>query len=254
MKPIHVASVAAALVLAACAGSEKELTGPQKAAAEAHEQAQKTQEKAEEAHEEAMKAQKDLADSEQADEDARRAQIAADKQADEAAVQAQKAERQANMAAPQPQQRTAGQAAQKGVAEAQGSQPAAPKVIVITAGLLFPTGSAELSPAAKPKLDEVAGALHSQPQANNVVVTGYTDDTGDSKGNLKLSEQRAHAVADYLASQGIPKERITTKGLGMKNPIGNESTADDRAMNRRVDIDVKAVAPSSGQASPQKTP
>jgi outer membrane protein OmpA-like peptidoglycan-associated protein len=141
--------------------------------------------------------------------------------------------------APGPQQ---GAAPNKtGVTEAQGAgganeREAGKKIVVFTSGLLFATNSAEVSTAAKPKLDQVADALKAQPQSNRIEINGYTDDTGSSEGNMHLSQQRAQAVANYLESKGVSKDHISVQGFGSEDPISSDKTVEGRAVNRRVDI------------------
>jgi outer membrane protein OmpA-like peptidoglycan-associated protein len=267
MKPIVsrsravAALVVGSAVISACASSQKELTAPQQAAAQAEEQSQKAQADAQKARDEANKTQKDLADAQQANDEARKAEMTADQKATAASHQASVAEQQAQLAArppaappPAAPPAVAQQAPEKGVAEAQGSHAghdSTGKVTVITASLLFKSGSAELLPSAKPKLDEVAQALSAQPQANNVKVQGYTDSTGTAAINDPLSQERAQAVADYLESKGVPKDRITAEGFGKQDPVSQAQTAEGRALNRRVDI---VIEPVEGKAMPQAEP
>jgi outer membrane protein OmpA-like peptidoglycan-associated protein len=267
MKPIVsrsravAALVVGSAVISACASSQKELTAPQQAAAQAEEQSQKAQADAQKAREEANKTQKDLADAQQANDEARKAEMAANQRATAASHQAGFAEQQAQLAAQPPAApppaappAAAQQTPEKGAAEAQGSHAghdSTGKVTVITASLLFKTGSAELLPSAKPKLDEVAQALSAQPQANNVKVEGYTDSTGTAAINDPLSQERAQAVADYLESKGVPKDRITAEGFGKQDPVSQAPTAEGRALNRRVDI---VIEPVEGKAMPQAEP
>jgi OOP family OmpA-OmpF porin len=249
MKHIFVrAPAVAALFLVACAGSQKNLTDPQKAALKAEEHAQDAQNDAQKARVEASKSQQELFESQQAHEDARRAEIDANQRAQQASYAAGRAEQQAGMAA-----HTAGpppgpppsKEPPKGATEAQGSNAAheAPaKVVVITSGLLFASNSADLSAGSKPKLDDLATVLRKQPDANLVIVEGHTDDIGHKAGNMKLSQQRAQAVADYLERQGVPKDRVQTKALGSQDPASPGKTAEARALNRRVDISVQPAA------------
>jgi outer membrane protein OmpA-like peptidoglycan-associated protein len=255
------ALVVGSAVMTACASSQKELTAPQQAAAQAEEQAQKAQNDAQKARVEADKRGKDLAEAQQTHDQARSAELMADQRATEASRRAAIAEAQAGLAArpaatpPAPAaQAQAGAPAQagpqkseKGVAEAQG--PA--KVTVITTSLLFKTGSAELSSSAKSQLDDVAKALSAEPQANNVKVQGYTDDVGSSAVNDPLSMKRAEAVSGYLQSQGVPKDRISAKGFGVKDPVSTANTTEGRALNRRVDV---VIEPVEGRAMPQGQP
>jgi len=71
-----------------------------------------------------------------------------------------------------------------------------------------------------------------------IYVGGHTDSLGDAQENLALSQKRAQAVADFLASGGIPKEKITAKGYGSKYPVAPNTSAKNRAKNRRIDIEV----------------
>jgi outer membrane protein OmpA-like peptidoglycan-associated protein len=261
-KPRAVAAlVVGSAALSACASSQKELTAPQQAAAQAEEQAQKAQNEAQKARETSDKTQQDLAEAQQTHNEAKQAELMADQRATEASRRAAVAEAQAGLAAkpaaippaPQAQGGPAQEGAQKsekGVAEAQGHQ-GGEKVKIITASLLFKTGSSDLMPSAKSQLDEVAQALNVQPQANNVKVQGYTDSTGSAAINDPLSEKRAQAVADYLESKGVSKDRITTEGFGKQDPVSTANTTEGHALNRRVDI---VVEPVEGRAMPQAEP
>lgn len=137
-------------------------------------------------------------------------------------------------------------AAQQGSAE----KPAQPSqtLVVITSGLLYPTGGTEISDAAKPRLNEIATTLQTQPESSTIFVQGHTDDVGSSEANLKLSAVRAQGVADYLEAQGVPKDRIVVRALGQQLPISDKKTAEARAVNRRVDI---MVQPAVGAAEQQ---
>jgi outer membrane protein OmpA-like peptidoglycan-associated protein len=257
------ALVVGSAVMTACASSQKQLSAPQQAAAQAEEQAQKAQNDAQKAREQANKTQKDLAEAQQTNDQARAAELMADQRATEASRRASIAEAQAGLAARPaaippapaaqaqagaPAQQPGAQKGEKGVAEAQGQQP---KVTVITTSLLFKTGSAELSSAAKSQLDEVAHALSAQPQANNVKVEGYTDNVGSAAINDPLSMKRAQAVSSYLQSKGVPKDRISAEGFGEKDPVSKSNSTEGRALNRRVDV---VISPVEGRAMPQAEP
>jgi outer membrane protein OmpA-like peptidoglycan-associated protein len=69
-------------------------------------------------------------------------------------------------------------------------------------------------------------------------VSGHTDNVGGTSANLKLSEQRAKAVADYIVKSGIEKSRLEYKGYGSSQPIAPNDKADGRAMNRRVEFKI----------------
>ena len=103
----------------------------------------------------------------------------------------------------------------------------------VTRQLTFRTNSAELSDADMLVLDEMAANLT---RLNFVsgVIEGHTDSTGAESYNQGLSERRAQSVADYLASKGISRDRLQVVGRGESEPIGDNKTADGRALNRRV--------------------
>ena len=102
-------------------------------------------------------------------------------------------------------------------------------------GVSFGFDKDELSPQAKMNLDEDLQKLSSQPNLG-ISVKGYTDSTGPEEYNQKLSERRAQAVHDYLASKGVSPERMKTYGYGESQPVADNSTAEGRALNRRAEI------------------
>ncbi|RLE18638.1 MAG: OmpA family protein, partial [Actinobacteria bacterium] len=67
-------------------------------------------------------------------------------------------------------------------------------------------------------------------------VEGYTDSSGAPEYNLKLSEQRAAAVVSFMSEQGINPRRSSSVGFGIKKPIADNSSAEGRKKNRRVEI------------------
>ena len=71
-----------------------------------------------------------------------------------------------------------------------------------------------------------------------IIAVGHTDSIGTDAYNQKLSVRRAEAVKAYLVSKGIEKNRVYTEGKGEKQPVADNKTADGRAKNRRVEIEV----------------
>ena len=101
--------------------------------------------------------------------------------------------------------------------------------------ITFDTDGFSLAPGSEQQLTQVADKLKAYPNAS-VSVVGNTDDTGDDAINLPLSDLRAKSVADYLISQGVASDHITSRGVGSVEPIASNDTPDGRAQNRRVDI------------------
>jgi outer membrane protein OmpA-like peptidoglycan-associated protein/outer membrane protein W len=113
------------------------------------------------------------------------------------------------------------------------------KVVVMTevmsSDASFEFDKSTLKTKAYGKLDKIIATLKNNTDYT-VSVEGYTDAIGTEEYNLKLSERRAQAVADYLLSQGIDKSRIEIVPHGEANPIASNKTAAGRAKNRRVEI------------------
>jgi lipid-binding SYLF domain-containing protein len=99
----------------------------------------------------------------------------------------------------------------------------------------FATGKADITPDSEASLTEAVNALKEHPDWN-IRVEGFTDNVGSPDANLKLSNDRAQAVADWLASHGIDKGRLSAKGYGEARPIAKNSTPAGRARNRRVEL------------------
>jgi outer membrane protein OmpA-like peptidoglycan-associated protein len=118
-------------------------------------------------------------------------------------------------------------------------------VITLSGEVLFTSDKAELLPTAEAKLSEVARALTQQNRDARIVVEGHTDSQGSESYNLELSMKRAEAVRDYLASHGVAADRISAKGMGEAQPVGQNSTPHGRANNRRVEIVVQPVGAQS---------
>lgn len=97
----------------------------------------------------------------------------------------------------------------------------------------FETGSARLLSSSKGILDQIAEIVIRYP-GYNLYIDGYTDNVGNDFANQQLSNDRTRSCADYLASKGVPKSLLITKGHGENNPIADNNTASGRKMNRRV--------------------
>ena len=135
-------------------------------------------------------------------------------------------------------------------------------LIVNMSDVLFDFNKYTLKSEAREKLAKVSGILLAYPGLK-LQVEGYTDNIGSDDYNQKLSQERADAVRDYLASQGVEDTNISAMGYGKSDPIADNSTNAGRAQNRRVEmvvsgnaIGVQESAPGSqsqGSPAPQGT-
>lgn len=117
------------------------------------------------------------------------------------------------------------------------SEPAQSEVITLSDDVLFAFNQSDLTPTAKSQLD----ALMSKFEDADVVgikVVGHTDSVGADAYNQALSERRASSVAEYLLSQGVAPNKVTSEGKGKSQPIADNETEEGRAKNRRVDLHI----------------
>ena len=105
-------------------------------------------------------------------------------------------------------------------------------------GVTFKSGKATLESNAKNILKGVAKKLNSDDSYKDlkIVIQGHTDNVGKEKSNQKLSENRAKEVMNTLAKFGVDKKRIKAIGMGSSCPVDDNSTADGREMNRRIEM------------------
>jgi outer membrane protein OmpA-like peptidoglycan-associated protein len=108
-------------------------------------------------------------------------------------------------------------------------------LVVNMADVLFESGKFTLSVDAQLKLAKLTGIIQAHPGLN-LAIEGYTDNTGSADFNMKLSQQRADAVRQFLISQGLSPDIVASKGMGEANPIADNNTAAGRKKNRRVEI------------------
>jgi len=108
-------------------------------------------------------------------------------------------------------------------------------LIVNISDVLFDFNKYTLKPGAREKMAKVSGILLAYPGLK-IQVEGHTDSIGSDEYNQRLSEQRADAVRDYLAAQGVPSGSVTAVGLGKAQPVASNDTAAGRQQNRRVEL------------------
>ncbi len=111
--------------------------------------------------------------------------------------------------------------------------------VTFDSGILFATGKSELNVNSKNALAKFAASLKDTPETD-VTIYGHTDSTGSRDVNIKLSNDRAESVAKFLINSGITRERLTTEGKAYDEPVADNSTAEGRAQNRRVEIYITA--------------
>ncbi|MBE9561711.1 MAG: OmpA family protein [Proteobacteria bacterium] len=110
--------------------------------------------------------------------------------------------------------------------------------LVFTLGdVLFETGKSTLLSAAQKNINKIAKFLNQYPK-RNVLIGGYTDNRGNNKYNLGLSQRRADEVRFSLMQNHVASNRIQSQGFGKNQPIANNSSISGRQQNRRVEITI----------------
>jgi OOP family OmpA-OmpF porin len=109
---------------------------------------------------------------------------------------------------------------------------------IVLRGINFDFDSAQIKPEFEPVLDVAVQELQDNPTIS-VEVAGHTDSTGADEYNQGLSERRANSVVDYLVSKGVDRSRLSSVGHGESQPVADNSSADGRAQNRRVELNVR---------------
>jgi len=99
----------------------------------------------------------------------------------------------------------------------------------------FESGKATLTDSGKGILNEMAAAMQ-KVKGKKVEVIGHTDNVGLRDSNLALSHARAQAVRSYLADRGISQDMVMVSGQGPDRPVAENSSADGRARNRRIEF------------------
>lgn len=147
------------------------------------------------------------------------------------------------------------------------AEPAAPVIekITLNTDVLFPFNSAELLPGGQTKLDQLAQDAQGA-NVDRVVLTGHADRIGSEDYNQQLSEERAQAVADYLAQKGVDSSRITAEGKGKSDPVtgsecnnlGKDSNKNQKLISclqpdRRVDAELLGSRDSTASTGSSST-
>lgn len=111
--------------------------------------------------------------------------------------------------------------------------------VTFDSGILFPTNGTTLSADSKAALSKFAKQMADMPETD-FTIYGHTDNTGTAAVNERIPLQRAQSVANYLKSCGIAETRMTTEGKSFNEPVADNSTAEGRKQNRRVEVYITA--------------
>jgi outer membrane protein OmpA-like peptidoglycan-associated protein len=233
----------------------------------AHEEAQaKAEADARAAQEQAAKSQaqgeedaRRRAEAEQAQAEAQRQQAAAleqQQQAEAARAAAQRAaaeaDRQRQEAIRQKEEMRARLLAQ--LNQVLQTRDTARGLVVSMPDVLFDFNKYTLKPEARERLARISGIVLAYPDLK-LQIEGYTDSIGSDEYNQTLSEKRADTVRAYLVSSGVSPDNVAAQGMGKADPIGDNSTAAGRKLNRRVEMIVSGdVIGSQITPGPQVTP
>lgn len=101
--------------------------------------------------------------------------------------------------------------------------------------LIFEVGKSRIDPESFPELDILVNMMNNYPRMV-IQLEGHTDFLGESRANMKLSQQRVESVRDYLSGKGIPRSRIKTKAFGGTQPLSRDNTPEAHRLNRRVEV------------------
>lgn len=119
----------------------------------------------------------------------------------------------------------------------ESDKPVSPSLWFSFDRLLFETNSPELKPESQEQLQNIADIMKAYPRVD-LLLAGYTDNTGTDEINMQLSQQRADSVKQELVTLGVPAARLIAKGFGSTNPVAPNDSDENRAKNRRIEIQV----------------
>jgi len=116
-------------------------------------------------------------------------------------------------------------------------QPIEPGAMIVLKNIFFDSRKFDLEPESTGELDKLVMLLKDNPKLK-IQIDGHTDNVGQAKDNLLLSDNRAKAVVTYLLSKGITQQRLTYKGFGATKPIADNNTEAGKSLNRRTELSV----------------
>ncbi|POA32185.1 OmpA family protein [Pseudomonas sp. GW456-12-1-14-TSB6] len=118
----------------------------------------------------------------------------------------------------------------------------------------FPGEGIELDAAAKAKLQVMLEYMKADPTVNHIELDGHSDNSGNRLTNRELSRRRALAVVDFFKANGVQESQITVRFHGERYPLVPNTNAANRAKNRRVNVHLARVAPTTAPAPQASTP
>jgi len=113
-------------------------------------------------------------------------------------------------------------------------------VVGMTSATTFDVDSDTIKPGFYSTMDKISGVVNKYGKTQ-LVIAGYTDDTGSAEHNLELSRRRADSVESYLLSDAVAPQRLSSIGYGEDDPIASNATNYGRTLNRRVEITIIPV-------------
>lgn len=203
-----------------------------------------------EAEKAAQQAAQDRAAAQQQLQESEQARQSAAQQAEQARLQAQQADQARALAIQQAEEQR--QRLLKQLNQVLQTRDSARGLIVSMSDVLFDFNQATLKPGAQLRLAKVSGIIMAYPDLK-LEIDGFTDNKGTPQYNMTLSDKRAKAVRDFLVSQGVSTDAVTTKGFGESNPVATNATAAGRQQNRRVELVVSGSSIGSGTGAPGST-
>lgn len=123
-------------------------------------------------------------------------------------------------------------------APAPAPEPEPVEEVIVFSNVNFDFDSAQIKAEYRDILREAAEIIKGRAETK-VVVEGHTCNIGPAEYNMGLSQRRAQSVADFLAEQGVSRDRLETKGFGLTNPRFDNNTREGRSLNRRVEMQLK---------------
>lgn len=112
--------------------------------------------------------------------------------------------------------------------------------VTMTEQTAFEFDSAQIKPGFNSTMDKI-GKVVNRYGKTHLTIVGHTDSTGSAEYNQALSQRRAQAVQQYFAGHGVIPERLASEGKGEAAPRANNSTADGRRLNRRVEVYIEPI-------------